>query len=165
MFLFHVGWCTDMKSSNFKDISAVYGEDALNRMNGCEFHFNKSVQRQVKTLDEPFSTTFLTYAKSILLSTTAEAYEAHHQEMKLFLESQMETKDQITWLAWWHERRTLMFKAFTSIDQPASNLSEVIHAGWSNSGENHLSLLNCAYADIKRSLLLSRHLEDLLSGV
>ena len=119
-----------MASSNFTGISAVYGEDVLSEMNGCEFHFNQSVQRQVKKLDEPLGTMFLTYAKSILRSTTPEAYESTHQEMKLFLESQTQTEKQIGWLAWWHNRRALMFKAFTSIDQPSSNQAEVIHAGW-----------------------------------
>ena len=36
-----------------------------------------------------------------------------------------------------------------------------MHAGWKNSNEFHL---NCAYVDIKSSLLLNQHFEDVHSG-
>ena len=36
----HVGWCTDMASSNFSGMSAVFVDEILEKMNGCEFHFH-----------------------------------------------------------------------------------------------------------------------------
>ena len=35
----------------------------------------------------------------------------------------------VKWLEWWHTQRHFMFRAFSSIDAPNSNLAEVIHAG------------------------------------
>ena len=40
----------------------------------------------------------------------------------------------------------------------------MVHAEWKNSTEIHLSLLNCAYVDIKSSLLSNQHFEDVHSG-
>ena len=39
-----------------------------------------------------------------------------------------------------------------------------MHAGWENSHEVYLSLLGCAYSDVKSSLLLNQHLKDIAEG-
>ena len=146
-----IGWCTDMATSNFTGISAVYGEEVLDKMNGCEFHFN---HRSI----------FHSLANDMLHATTTEAYNKAYSDFSLFLTSNNETKDQITWLKWWSERKNLMFKAFTSIDAPSNNLAEVLHDGWKNSKDINLSLLNCTCSDVKSCLLLHMHLEDVKSG-
>ena len=57
-----------------------------------------------------------------------------------------------------------MFKAFISIDDPSSNLAEVVHAGWKNSHAINLSLLRCAHKDIKCSLYIKQWMKDLRLG-
>ena len=136
------GWCTEMASSNFTGIAVVYSNDILDRMNGCEFHYNQSVQRQMRSLDEPHRTTFNSFAKDLLRSTIPEAFKKAHGDFKLFLSSNNETNDLIGWLVGWL----------------------VVHAGWKSSNEIHLRLLNCAYVDIKTSLLLNQLFEDVHSG-
>ena len=54
-----IGWCTDMSTSNFTGISAIYGDSVLNKMNGCKFHFNQSVQRQMRILGTPLFHIFI----------------------------------------------------------------------------------------------------------
>ena len=142
------------------DKCCVYGEEVLDKMNGCEFHFNQSVQRQMSSLDEPHRSIFHSLANDMLHATTTEAHNKAYGDFSLFIPS----NNQITWLKWWSERRNLMFKAFTSIDAPSSNLAEVLHAGWKNSKDINLSLLNCTSSDVKSSLLLHTHLEDGQSG-
>ena len=36
---FPAGWCTDMASGNFIGLVTIYGEDILETVKGCEFHF------------------------------------------------------------------------------------------------------------------------------
>ena len=127
-----IGWCTDMCTSNFNGIRAIYGEDVLQKMNGYEFHFNESVQKQAKSLDGEFKDTFLALANDLLRSTTPEGYNRTKKDFECFLLASEKTKDRFSWLAWWDERKKLMFKAFTSMDAPSSNLAEVVHAGWKN---------------------------------
>ena len=35
------GWSTDMVANNFNNLEKVYGEDILNKIKGCEFHFKE----------------------------------------------------------------------------------------------------------------------------
>ena len=48
-----IGRCTDMVSCNYSGVKKVYGHEALKKMNGCELHYNKNMQRQIKHLEEP----------------------------------------------------------------------------------------------------------------
>ena len=57
-----------------------------------------------------------------------------------------------------------MFRAFSAIDAPNSNLAEVIHAGWKNSGEINLSILAASYYDLKSSLTFNQEMEDVSKG-
>ena len=57
-----------------------------------------------------------------------------------------------------------MFRAFTSIDAPQSNLPEVIHASWKNTKQIGVSLLTCTYFDVRDSLILLSNFEDLHAG-
>ena len=158
------GWCTDMAASDFSGISVVYGADVLKKMNGCKFHYNQSIQRQLEQLDVPHYGTFHTFAQELLSVRTPEAYAKVYGDFELYVSSNNETHNQVSWLRWWNDRRQFMFKAFSSIDGPSSNLAEVVHALWKNSKEINLSILNCAYSDVKASLLLKQHLTDLVSG-
>ena len=48
-----IAWCIDMASCNYSGVKNVYDLEALTKMNGFEFHYNQSVQRQIKRLEEP----------------------------------------------------------------------------------------------------------------
>ena len=111
-----------------------------------------SVQRQMRTLDEPRRTKFYSLTNELLYATTPEAYRKAHADLYLFLNSNNETQVQVNWLQWWSDRKHLMFQAFTAIDTPWSNLAEVVHAGWKNSNDNNLTILNCPYSDVKKQL-------------
>ena len=157
------GWCIDVASSNYSGIKNVYSNEALTRMNGCEFHYNQSVQRQIKLLEEAQRSNFHNLAEQLLNATTPAAYVHTFGEMKTYIMSNG-LKDQMTWLILWDKRKYFMFKAFVSIDGPSSNLAEVVHAGWKNSHAINLSLLRCAHEDIKCSLYIKQWMKDLRSG-
>ena len=44
------GSCTDMASCNFLGLVKIYGEDVLQCIKGCEFHFHDSVNRHANKL-------------------------------------------------------------------------------------------------------------------
>lgn len=37
-------WAIDMTSANFNDLAIIYGEDILDTVMGCEFHFKQSFE-------------------------------------------------------------------------------------------------------------------------
>ena len=71
----------------------------------------------------------------------------------------------VEWLEWWNERKEFMFRDYTSIDAPSSNLREVVHGRWQNVVEVKLSLLATTYADVTDSLPLSEQLIQVQKGV
>ena len=158
-----VGWCTDMASTNVLGIKDVYGEEGVKKMKGCGFHYSQSVERQMKQLEEPQRSNFYNFSQLLHRSATTAAYKATYTEIKEYLTAnQMEL--QLKWLKWWDDHKFLMFDAF-SIDGPQSNLAEVIHAGWKNSGAINMSLLRCAKEDMLYSRQLITWFNDIKSGM
>ena len=100
-------------------------------------------------------------AKSMLYAT----YEKAYRDMLSFISSKKETLSLLSWLEWWNTRKGFIFRAFTSIESPNSNLAEVVHAHWKNTDEIRLSILHCTYNDIKASLLLNQNMLDIQNGV
>ena len=70
----------------------IYGNEVLSKMNGCKFHFNQSVQRQMRTLDETHRTKVYSLTNELLYATTPEAYRKTHVDLYLFLNV---TQDQV----------------------------------------------------------------------
>lgn len=44
------GWCSDMAGSNLQGIKQVFGEGALQKVKGCEFHFKECRNRHARSL-------------------------------------------------------------------------------------------------------------------
>ena len=158
------GWCTDMATANFTGLSLIYGEDILDKVKGCEFHYKQSVGKRVKQLGGDLGQEFEKYAYELLYATTPEAYEHAFGTLESFIRSSATLSQQQDWLDWWSNRKQYIFRAFTSFDAPQSNLSEVVHAGWKHRDRTGVSLLECCYFDIRDSLLTNVHLEELESG-
>ena len=98
-------------------------------------------------------------AIEMLESSTQAAYKHAYEKLKTFLEK--EKKELLDWLAWWHDRRTLIFRAFVGQNGPRSNQAEVVHASWKNRGEIGLSLSQAAEFDTKDSLLEEENLRKM----
>ena len=41
------GWVTDVALANFTGLQMIYGEEVLDKIKGCEFHYKQSVNRKV----------------------------------------------------------------------------------------------------------------------
>ena len=99
----------------------------------------------------------------MLESETVEGYSEAYERLKLFV--QKEKKAELTcWLDWWHERRNLIFRAFTSHAAPLSNQAEVAHASWKDCDRMGMTLLEAALLDTRDSLLLESEFEQFRSG-
>ena len=42
-----IGWVTDMALNKFSGFRMIYGEEVLDKINGCKFHYKQSVNRRV----------------------------------------------------------------------------------------------------------------------
>ena len=77
------GWVTDMASANFNGLATVYGEDILQKIKGCGFHFKQSIERRVKKLGD-LGEEFKKLANFLLYSTSPEAYNSALETLKQF---------------------------------------------------------------------------------
>ena len=121
------GWCSDMAGANFNGLKKIYGEDIVNKIKGCEFHYKESINKKVKQLGEK-GDDFKTYALDLLTAFTQESYNAHKSKMEHFIKEN-ECTDINGWLKWWDERRSSIFQAFKGYTDLRCNQGEVIHAG------------------------------------
>lgn len=157
-----MGWVCDMAGANFNGLARVFGEEVLNKIKGCEFHFKDSVNARAKNLNGK-AEIFKSIANRMLEAESVEGYTEAYESLKTFL--QQETDAELTcWLDWWHERRNLIFRAFTSHAAPRSNQAEVVHASWKNRDRMGMTLLEAALLDTRDSLLLESEIEQFKFG-
>ena len=107
------GFCTDVATSSLNGLVKIYGEDILEKVKGCEFHFRDSINRKTSTLGE-YSSKLKEISLSMLTSTTPEAYINALKNMQDFISKDEKLADLQHWFNWWDNRRELIFKAFTS---------------------------------------------------
>ena len=125
-----VGWCTDMAGANLAGIANVFGEESKNRIKSCEFHFKEHRNRMSRKLDPESSDVFRNLCNRLLQSETTDAYDKVKSEMDSFIAETKERAYLKSWLAWWHDRRGFIFRAFAPSASPQMNQAEVVHAGW-----------------------------------
>ena len=153
------GWLSDMASANFNRLSTIYGEDVLEKVKSCEFHFKQAVERKIRGFGGD-KDQFKKLAYGLLYATTPEAYE---NSLQLFEEFATDAKLK-DWIQWWDVRKEKIFHAFTHFDAPQSNLAEVLHAGWKHRDKMGVSLLECCYFDLRDSILLAINHDSVRDG-
>ena len=91
-------------------------------------------------------------------------YHNARVQLKFFLEKDCPESELNSWLSWWHDRRELIFLAFTSKTAPSINLAEVIHAGWKNRDRMGVSLLDACFFDVRDKLLFESLIDGMFNG-
>ena len=152
-----------MASCNFIGLVKIYGEDVLQYIKGCEFHFRDSVNRHANKFGDE-SETFKKYALQLLTSSTPEAYEISCQQLKSFINTTANTETCHHWLNWWNSRKEFIFCSFTSKEARSSNLAEIIHAGWKHRERMGVGLVEVCLFDTLDSLLFESQIEGLATG-
>ena len=159
-----IGWSTDMAGSNFAGLERLYGEEVMSKIMGCEFHFKESARKRGRKLGES-EVTFLELTTNLLESSTPEAYKAELIMLQDFVENmKAENIELNSWLTWWDERRTFLFRAFKTHEAPRVNQAEVIHAGWSHRDPKGITLLEAAEFDTRDSIILKTEVEAFSKG-
>ena len=74
-----------MASANFSGLARVYGEDVLQKIKGCKFHFLQSVEKRKKKLNEEQKQGFQQLCDNILLAATTAAYKVSYEAMQDFI--------------------------------------------------------------------------------
>ena len=135
-------WITDMAPGLIK----IYGEEVMNKIKGCEFHYKASVDHKCKNVgDLGYDFKYLT--TELLESSTKEAYKASHDKLLKFLDEN-KLEDLNTWVKWWHDRRQNIFRAFTGSECPRVNQTEVVHASFVNRNDVGVSLMTSTEFDV-----------------
>ena len=122
-----------MASGNLIGLVKICGEDVLQYIKGCEFHFCDSVSRHANKFGKERET-FKKYALQLLTSSTPEAYEISCQELKSFINTTKNAETCHHCLNWWNSKKGFIFSVFTPEEAPSSNFTAAIHAGWKHRG-------------------------------
>ena len=56
-----IGWVTDMALTNFSELQMIYGEEVLDKIKECEFHYKQSVYRTVHLVGKYTFSIFLLF--------------------------------------------------------------------------------------------------------
>lgn len=146
-------------------LAKVYGEDALSRTIGCQFHFKQSVNRHANKLTSDKSKAILKkLADNLMQSATLSLYNKCLRKVKDFISEKPHKRSFLTtWLNWWDQRR---FRAFRPTDNaPTTNLAESVHSVWKTTRATNITLVDAAYHDIVESIHIERQLEQYKSGL
>lgn len=103
-------------------------------------------------------------ANDLLTACTPEGYEAARKSLHSFIHSNSLQESLQHWLTWWHERRHVIFRAFTGYAKPRANQAEVIHAGWIHRDRMGVSLLDSCLFDIRDNLVFESQLGKFEQG-
>lgn len=161
------GWCSDMAGSNLHGIKEVFGEDALRKVKGCEFHFKECRNRHARTLgSEETRQKFKKLCDALLSSASPSAYYSAKDDLTKFIdEAPGEREHLLTWIKWWDNRRAFIFPAFAPWDgAPNMNQAEVVHASWKHRDRENLTLLDAAERHVRDCLLLETEYEGIKQG-
>ena len=149
-----VGWCTDMAGANLAGIANVFGEEGKSRIKSCEFHFKEHRNKMARKLETESSDVFKCLCNRLLESETQDAYYEAKIAIDQFISSTTERAFLKSWLAWWHDRRGFIFRAFAPGQAPHMNQAEVVHAGWVHRDQPNMSLLDACQADVRDAVTL-----------
>ena len=158
------GWCSDMAGSNLQGIKQVFGDDALQKVKGCEFHFKQCRNRHARTLrSEETRQKFTMLCDALLSTATPPAYYSAKED--LTNEAREEREHLITWIKWWDDRRAFIFPAFALwVGAPKMNQAEVIHASWAHRDRENMTLLDAAECHVRDCVLLETEYEGTKQG-
>ena len=60
------GWVSDMATANFTGLKIVYGEEITQKVKGCEFHFDQSLNRRKSTFKDEKYDQYLVSHKTLV---------------------------------------------------------------------------------------------------
>ena len=144
------GWVTDMATVNIAGLAKIYGDDIIDKIKGCEFHYLKSANEKASTTSEKCDE-FTPLAHQLLEASTKEGYNNAYNNLHDFVNVNCNLLK--AWLKWWDNRKELIFRAFKPMNAPRMNQAEVIHASWELRNVVGLTLMESTEFDVRNFLL------------
>ena len=119
-------------------------------------HFKRDAEIKAKKITEELRDEFLKLCDEMCRAVTVDAYDKIHQK----LHDMINTDENIlSWLNWWHSRRSHTFKAFRGFFHSGTNMAEIGNAKWKKSGKK-LRLVDACWDDITTMFTQAEDLDD-----
>ena len=93
----------------------MYGEDVMDDIKACNFHYLQSINEVSQSWSDDHIEVFKGIYNNVLKASNKTAYKHEHGPLGDYLKDRGELQD---WLYWWHNRRFVVFRAFTGYDKP-----------------------------------------------
>ncbi|KAK3712983.1 hypothetical protein QZH41_012837 [Actinostola sp. cb2023] len=160
------GWVLDEAGAQWNAVRIVFGEQSIPKVIGCEFHYKQSVGRKAAKLTEPDKSEFETLADALLQANTVSTFEKKRADINRFIKERPKERGFLsTWVSWWIDRKTHIFRAFkATMLTPRMNMAETGHSTWVKSGAIQLSLVDAARHDVGENIRLEKMVERFMEG-
>ena len=89
--------CMDEAGVNLQGLRKVYGDEFMERVVSCQFHFKQCARRQLKNIDENDQATFMHLVTKICLAQTVVEYKKYADA----LEHICVKNKCVRWYNWW----------------------------------------------------------------
>ena len=134
--------CMDEAGANLQGLRKVYGDEFMERVVSCQFHFKQCARRQLKNIDENDQATFMHLVTKICLAQTVAEYKKYADA----LEHICVKNKCVRWYNWWKVRRYHLVPALRGFGWTGSNWAEIGHSTMKRSHKVWLSV--AAFEDI-----------------
>ena len=86
----------DEAGANLQGLRKVYGDEFMERVVSCQFHFKQCARRQLKNIDENDQATFMHLVMKICLAQTVAEYKKYADALEhICVKKQMHTLVQL----------------------------------------------------------------------
>ena len=134
--------CVDEAGANLQGLRKIYGDEFMERVVTCQFHFKQCARRQLKNIDENDHSTFMHLVTKICSAQTVAEYKKYSDG----LEHICVKNNCVRWYNWWKVRRYHLVPALRGFGWTGSNWAEIGHSTMKRSHKVWLSV--AAFEDI-----------------
>ena len=134
--------CVDEVGANLQGLRKIYGDEFMERVVTCQFHFKQCARRQLKNIDENDHSTFMHLVTKICSAQTVAEYKKYSDG----LEHICVKNNCVRWYNWWKVRRYHLVPALRGFSWTGSNWAEIGHSTMKRSHKVWLSV--AAFEDI-----------------
>lgn len=156
------GWICDEAGANFNGIAAIYGEEILRKVFGCQFHFKHCLDRLIKRIPAEMPEVRAEAEELAIMMLTVETMPRYHAIVKRFRQLGGLCKSISSWIEWWHARRYHLFPVFRGYNLASMNLAEVGNATLARNKKQYL--VDAAWEDYFTMLVQNTEFVNFMQG-
>ena len=115
--------CTDEAGAILQAICNVFGEEYLNRIVSCQWHFTQCARRQLPNIRADDQASFVFYVNRICTTSTVAEYKLYASGLKEICKRNKCVK----WYNWWKARHFHLVPALRGFRWTGTNWAEIGH--------------------------------------